>query len=129
MAEIVGHDDVVARDIQRLTGPEQFARELRRQELGTRPAGAVQQQDRVLDPPVRAPPRLAQGAVVHPQLRQHPAGSQRKGGGGEVALDRHGLGRSRQGQQQGGKAAGEGQEAFHQLGAPVSSESRAVQPS
>ncbi len=63
MAEVVGHDDVIARDIQRLAGPEQLAGELGRQELAAGPARAVQQQDRIPDPTVRAAPGPAQGAV------------------------------------------------------------------
>ena len=64
MADVVGEDEVVFRDVERLAGPEQHVGEHRVQQRMGVAAGAVQQQDGVVDMARGVAVRRAQGQVV-----------------------------------------------------------------
>ena len=70
MSHVVRKHDEVLAGIERLPVEEQLAGKAGAGELRASPAGAVHDQDRVSDDPLRILLRGAIRAVVHPQLRQ-----------------------------------------------------------
>jgi hypothetical protein len=70
VAEIVGENDVIAGEVERLARAEQLAGELRLEELAAAAAGAVEDHHRIVDPASCIPPRRSQGGVMHPDFRQ-----------------------------------------------------------
>jgi hypothetical protein len=76
VADIVGQDDKVARHVERLAWTVQLVRELRRQELLARPAGAVEHHDGIGHLAPRIPLRCAERRVVEAQFGQALAGGE-----------------------------------------------------
>src|SRR3546814_12518332 len=72
---MVGKDNGVAADVERLARAEQFVGELRAQKGMTAAAGAVEHYDRIGDMPVTATPRCSEGRDVDAQLIHLLAGS------------------------------------------------------
>ena len=100
VADPVGKDEVIAARVQRLALAEQFARELGPEEARAAAGRPVKDEDRVVDPPVIAAPRSAEGSVMDAQLRQRFPGRE-----SEVADDM--VRRGRLGILRGGKPPGE----------------------
>ena len=85
MTNIVGKDDPIARDIERLAGAVELVGELRRQELAAGAARAVQHHHRVVDLAARVAVRLPKRRVVDPQFGQRLTRAEPETGNGGVA--------------------------------------------
>ena len=102
----IREDDVVARGVEQRAGSEQDVRELPRQELAARAAGAVQDEHRVGRVALGVAPEAAQRLVVEPELGQGVAGPEAEVADDEVALARRGRRGRRPGARR-GQAGGE----------------------
>ena len=102
MSDIVGQDDPVARDVERLAGTEQFVGELRRQKLASRAAGAVQDHHRVVDLAARVAVRLAERGVVEPHFGKRLAREETYVSRREIRFRRRPAGHGRGGLRPGG---------------------------
>ena len=71
VTDIVGKDDPIFADVERLAGPVQFVGELRSQELLAVAAGAVQHHHGIVDYAGGIAVRLPEHRVMHPKRWQH----------------------------------------------------------
>ena len=93
MADIVGQDDPVAADVERLAGAIELIREGRREELLAGAAGAVEHHHRIVDLPRRVAVRLAERGIMDPHAGEALARSERDITEGRIMLaDRPGGG-------------------------------------
>src|SRR5262252_250863 len=78
VADAVGKNDVVARGVEKLARPEEFARKNGREELMSGAAGAVQNQNRVADASLGVARGLPERGVMKAQLRERFTGAKKK---------------------------------------------------
>jgi hypothetical protein len=84
--DVVGKDDPVAIDVERLSRAEQFIGKVGLQELLTASTGAVQDHDRIVDLAACVALRPTQGGVVDAEGREPPAALQTEVADSEICV-------------------------------------------
>ncbi len=90
VADAIGQDDEISRNVQRLAPAKKFARKFRPEELRAAPGGAVKNQNGDSDDALVVESRRAKRAIMHSKFGEGMPGIKLKIADGEIALRRSG---------------------------------------